>query len=550
MSRLSGDEGGAGSRSLPSARVLDVLRAGALIGALLVVGVALVVVLGWAVDVDALKRVAAGFAPMKLNSAICCALLATVVLLQLRPLLPPVVQDALLGVVGVVAALTALEVLLHVDLHLDQLLVHDGERGDSSAPGRMSLLGAVCLVLLCVSLHAARRKRHEVAQAGGILVLVLASIGLLGYLYGVDDLYDLQLFRGLAVLSAGCLLVLALCVLCLEREHWLMAWVSRESPEGWALRVLLPAAYFTPVTLAYVVVIGVRKQWFTLPVGVSFAVPVMTVLCVVFIGLIAHRLHTTELERRRVVDSLATAHDELGRRVEYAGIVAHDLRNPLAAILVYGRMLEEQRVLADSERAQRHAAQIVQVAETMGIILEDILSVAKLEAGTLELELGRLELVDFLDTLQLQAELAYPDARLRSDVRVGELWVEADSVQLSRVLLNLVSNAVKYGAPGSTVELVLQRRQDTALIQVVDHGDGIPSEDVPVLFEKFSRLPSGAKLEGSGLGLFICKSIVESHGGDIWVEETSGGGATFCVTLAAVARQRLPDLPTRQVRSG
>jgi two-component system sensor histidine kinase KdpD len=301
-----------------------------------------------------------------------------------------------------------------------------------------------------------------------------------------------------------------------------------------------------PVTLGYLVVTGVRHGWFTLPIGAALAVPVMTVLCVAFIGLIARRLHDTELERRRVVESLAQAHDELGRRVEYAGIVAHDLRNPLSAILVYARMLEQQRTVTDPERAQRHAAQIVHVAETMGIILEDILSVAKLEAGTLEVARGRLELVDLLDTLQLQAEVAYPDARIRTDVRVGEVWVEGDAVQLSRVLLNLISNAVKYGAEDSVVDLVLHRQQETALLKVVDHGDGIPPEDVPVLFEKFSRLPSGTKVEGSGLGLYICKSIVEAHDGEIWVEETPGGGATFCISLTAVARQRNLDL-TRSV---
>jgi signal transduction histidine kinase len=542
VSALSGDEGGAGVR--PSARVLQTLRAGALGGSLLVLAVALVVVVGWAFDVDALKRIAAGFAPMKLNAALCYALVAAVVLLEVRPpaRVPSAASEVLLGLVLVIAGLTAVEHLLDVDLGIDELLVHDDVTTGPTPHGQMSLMGATCLLLLSVALLALRRRAHRTAQSLAIAVAVLSTVGLLGYVYDVGDLYEEAFFRSLALLSAVCLLVLALAVLCLDGESWLMSWVTRDSPEGWAIRVLVPAAYLAPTTLGYFVVTGVREDWYSLPIGAAVAVPVMTIVCVVFIGLIARRLHDSEIERRRVVASLALAHDELGRRVEYAGIVAHDLRNPLAAILVYARLLEEQRTLTDPERAKRHAAQIVHVAETMGIILEDILSVAKLEAGTMEVERGRLELVDFLDTLQLQAEVAYPDARLRADVRVGELWVEGDAVQLSRVLLNLLSNAVKYGAPGSQVDLVLLRQQNSAVLKVVDHGAGIPPEDVPVLFEKFSRLPSGAKLEGSGLGLYICKSIVEAHGGEIWVEETPGGGATFCVSLTAVARQRSPDL--------
>jgi signal transduction histidine kinase len=534
----------AGSSTPSNRRALDTLKTGAIAGSLLVLVVAVLVMVGWALDIDALKRVAAGFAPMKLNAAICYACVAACVLLEIHPLprLPRRTTEVLIGVVALVAGLTAIEGVLGVDLRIDELLVQDGETSGATPHGRMSLMGAICLVLLSVALLCLERGAHRAGQGLAILVVVLSSVGLLGYLYGVDDLYHVTFFQGLAILSGACLLLLSLAVLCLDGESWLMSWVTRDSPEGWAVRVLLPGAYLAPVTLAYLVVTGTRHHWFTLPMGAAVAVPVMTFLCVLFIGLVARRLHDSEQERRRVLESLALAHDELGRRVEYAGIVAHDLRNPLAAILVYARLLEDQRTVADPDRAKRHAAQIVHVAETMGIILEDILSVAKLEAGTLEVARGRLELVDLLDTLQLQAEVAYPEARIRADVRVGELWVEGDAVQLSRVLLNLISNAVKYGAQDSVVELVLQRQQDKALLKVVDHGDGIPPEDVPVLFEKFSRLPSGTKLEGSGLGLYICKSIVEAHDGQIWVEETSGGGATFCVSLTAVARQRNLDL--------
>jgi signal transduction histidine kinase len=134
-------------------------------------------------------------------------------------------------------------------------------------------------------------------------------------------------------------------------------------------------------------------------------------------------------------------------------------------------------------------------------------------------------------------------------VNVGEVYVDADAVQLSRVLFNLISNAVKFSPPEGTITLSLTRDGESAVIRVQDHGPGVPPDDVAVLFEKFSRLPSGSKVEGSGLGLFICRSIIEAHGGRLWVEPTPGGGATFGLSLAAGTREVPRTRPTSLSRA-
>jgi signal transduction histidine kinase len=535
----------------PDPAVVGRLRAAASVGAVVVAAVGLLVCLGWALDVRGLKRVASGFAPMKLNAALCYLLLAGFVLLVMRPpgRLPRRAPEVLLGLAVVISGLTFLEFLVRVDLGIDQLLVHDGEIGDSLHPGRMSYMGATCLLVLVVAFAAWRRGAHRIAQVLAIVVTAASTVGLLGYLYGVHDLYRLEFFHGLAVHSAVCLLVLSLCLLLADSDADLMVWVTRDSPDGWALRVLLPPVVLAPVTLAYLVVTAQNHDWVALPVGAAIAVPLMIVLSVLFLALIAQRLQSVEQQRRQVSDSLAVAHAELSRRIEYAGIVAHDLRNPLSAILVYGRMLEDPAAHTNPERAQRQAATIVRMAESLGVIVEDILSVARLEAGTLALDRSRIELVDFLDELMRQTEITHPDARFKSVVNLGEAYVDADAVQLSRVLFNLISNAVKFSPPDATITLWLTREQESAVIRVQDHGPGVPPDDVPVLFEKFSRLPSGAKVEGSGLGLYICRAIMEAHGGQLWVEPTPGGGATFGLSLPAVTREVPRTRPTSLSRA-
>jgi signal transduction histidine kinase len=497
------------------------LRLAARIGALLVGVTAALVLLGWAADVQVLKRVASGFAPMKVDEALCYLLLAAAVLATLT--------GGSRGSPEILLAVTALIIGL--------------------ALGEMSGLATTCLVVLVGAVLALRRGSHQLAQLLAGVAVLGSSVGLLGYLYGVHDLYRVGLFKGLALHAAGCLLALALCVLFVEPDRALMAWLTSDAPDGWSLRVLLPAVCLTPVTLAYLVVQGVSHHWVELPVGAAVVVPVMTVLSLLFIALIARRLHAVEQERRRVTASLAVAHAELSRRIEYAGIVAHDLRNPLSAILAYGQLLQQPQTLADTPRAQRHAATIVRMAESLNTIVEDILSVARLEAGTMALNRTRLELVDYLDELLRQAELAYPAAHLKAVVNLGEAYVDADTVQLSRVLFNLISNAVKFSPPEGTITLRLTREDDRAVICVEDHGPGVPPEDAPILFEKFSQLPSGAKVEGSGLGLFICRSIIEAHGGHLWVEPTPGGGATFGLSLEAVTRGAPRARPTSLSRA-
>jgi signal transduction histidine kinase len=122
--------------------------------------------------------------------------------------------------------------------------------------------------------------------------------------------------------------------------------------------------------------------------------------------------------------------------------------------------------------------------------------------------------------------------------------VLADYERLEEVLVNLVENAIKYSPRGGQVEITARTTSDEVIVSVTDEGIGVPEKDRDRIFERFSRLDSRLvrQMKGTGLGLFICKSIVEAHGGRIWAEQASGGGSRFSFSLPREQRAQLPAL--------
>jgi signal transduction histidine kinase len=226
----------------------------------------------------------------------------------------------------------------------------------------------------------------------------------------------------------------------------------------------------------------------------------------------------------------ALLYDEARRaseaREDVLAIVSHDLRSPLAALLMRARALaEEDGPKADSVRT------IVRTAERMGRLIDDMLDLAKLQAGQLQLERKPVELAglvrEVLETFGPLAEKKH--ARLEGQV-APELRARGHRNRLLEVLSNLVDNAIKFTRDGGSVTIGVERSGRELVVSVADTGPGIPREQLPHVFERFwkARKKQGV---GLGLGLSIAKLLVEAHGGRIWVESELGKGATFRFTL-------------------
>ncbi|MGD1996857.1 MAG: ATP-binding protein [Anaerolineae bacterium] len=217
---------------------------------------------------------------------------------------------------------------------------------------------------------------------------------------------------------------------------------------------------------------------------------------------------------------------------EFVATVSHDLRAPLTFMRGYASMLPMVGEL--TEKQQEYLGKILTGIEQMGNLVEDLLNLGRIDAGVgLEktpCHLGAL-VIDAVDGMRARASAK--GLVLRTEASEPAPVIPGDATLLRQAVANLVDNAIKYTPAGGTVTVGLRTTDEEALIHVRDTGIGIAPEDQVRLFEKFFRVrraePGGA--EGTGLGLAIVRSIVERHGGRVWVESALNQGSTFTIAL-------------------
>jgi signal transduction histidine kinase len=234
----------------------------------------------------------------------------------------------------------------------------------------------------------------------------------------------------------------------------------------------------------------------------------------------------------REKEASALARKATEAREELLAVVAYDLRNPLNSIVLKSSLLKEH---PESKRAQEAAASIGRVAMRMDDLIDDLLVSARVDAGRLLVSVAPCTVLGlFQDTLEVFGELAKRrNTELAFRLDEEDLLVLCDRRLLLRVMGNLVANALKFAPEGSEVSIQVWQFAGRIRFAVQDHGPGVAREKLGHLFERFWK---GSSREGSGLGLFIAKGIVEAHGGSIWVQSLEGWGSTFVFDIPAAPR--------------
>ncbi|HBY93629.1 MAG TPA: two-component sensor histidine kinase [Chloroflexi bacterium] len=230
-------------------------------------------------------------------------------------------------------------------------------------------------------------------------------------------------------------------------------------------------------------------------------------------------------ERERAVESA---------RREMIAAISHDLRTPVASTRVMVEALLD-KVVTDEVTAGRYLATARAELERLGLLIDDLFELARLEAGTLEMELELASLQDLIsDTLQSMGPQAQAHGvRLEGHVDEHVGPVRMSPQQIQRVLYNLVQNAIRHTPADGTIAISVRPVAGAVEVCVADTGEGIASEDLPHVFERFYRGEKSRSRStgGTGLGLAIARGIVEAHGGAIWAESNQGHGTTVRFTL-------------------
>jgi signal transduction histidine kinase len=235
-------------------------------------------------------------------------------------------------------------------------------------------------------------------------------------------------------------------------------------------------------------------------------------------------------------ERLTELKDHLDAKTRLMQDVAHELKNPLSVIHGYSSFLCRETVPPDEMRKALRAIHLN--AERLIVMVEQLQDAVRLETSGFAVETRIVEGSTLLQEAVESAELeaARRGIRLRWRSAIGDsLHVVADPKRVLQVLANLIGNALKFTPEGGVVDVHAQRDGGVVRFCVLDSGPGIPADELPNLFSRFHQTrDNNQKQKGLGLGLSICKGLVEAHGGRIWVESLPGAGAAFNFTLPAV----------------
>ena len=248
------------------------------------------------------------------------------------------------------------------------------------------------------------------------------------------------------------------------------------------------------------------------------------------------RLVATAVQNIRSYEAERQTVEELRRlsalRADFVSLVSHELRSPMAAVIGAARTLQDRWRTLNPDQREAFLALIADETNRLAALIGDVLDTSRIEAGTFNYRFTDVDLTRVVADAVGAAAVGQDEVRVRADVADSLPPIRGDAERLRQVLLNLIDNAVKYSPAGDEVAVRARRENGRVLIEVSDNGPGIPHDQQRLIFEKFGRadMPGGSK-PGTGLGLFIARSIAEAHGGTLDVRSRPNAGTTFVLAL-------------------
>lgn len=231
-----------------------------------------------------------------------------------------------------------------------------------------------------------------------------------------------------------------------------------------------------------------------------------------------------DLTRLRMADEMKST---------FVSAVSHELKTPVALIKGYASTLSRRDAAWDEQTVRESLQVIEEESDRLAELIDNLLDVSRAQSGNFRIDRVELDIDELVRRVVTRFQAQTKTHTLTADVPNDLPLVFADEARITQVLNNLVSNAMKYSPAGSSVRVTSTVDDANVVISVSDEGPGISAEDQEKLFQRFQRLESAVRksVPGTGLGLYLCKSIVDAHGGRIWVESNGKSGSTFRFSL-------------------
>jgi signal transduction histidine kinase len=237
-----------------------------------------------------------------------------------------------------------------------------------------------------------------------------------------------------------------------------------------------------------------------------------------------------------VIEVLDAAAEPRSAAAQWVFTIAHEIRTPLTIIKASLQALHELSARAAlASEAERCLGRTERAADTIERLVTDLTDAARIEAHGFAIHKQPVDVAAMVRELADRVIPAAAGAHFRVDATAPAPPTPADPERLEQVLANLFSNAIKYGVRGGEIAVTVDRRAEETRVSVTNLGPGIPEDEQPRLFSRFFRARNAARAPGTGLGLYICKGIVEAHGGKMGVETRAEGPTRFWLTLPDTA---------------
>ena len=214
---------------------------------------------------------------------------------------------------------------------------------------------------------------------------------------------------------------------------------------------------------------------------------------------------------------------------DFVSTISHELRTPLGFIKGYSTSLLREDTTWDPETQREFLMIIDEEADRLSVLIENVLESARLQSRTLQLRFQTLRLDAVIRDVIARIRVRHRELQIKMELD-STMSIQGDGVRIAQVIENLFTNAIKY-APGAPIDVSLGQVRENIRIAFHDQGPGIDSEALPFIFDRFYRARNERTITGTGLGLYICKQIIEAHRGKIWAESGPGQGTTFLIEL-------------------
>ncbi|MDX1990247.1 MAG: HAMP domain-containing sensor histidine kinase [Candidatus Obscuribacter sp.] len=445
----------------------------------------------------------------------------------------------LLGLLLVTVGLSVLVHCLHFqspDLErlLFPLLVSTTGEGSQC---RMSPTTAFCFVVLGFSLLYLHRRLREIhfAQLGLLFLISISLVCIVGYLYGEPRLYSIGVYSQMSFPAAVCFLLLGLALLLAYPTYTVTSIFAGGNLGGYVARRLLPLTLFLAVFGGELCILGQKYSLWSWSLGTAWQVVFEATCSSCLVALVVVSLNKIESGR---AEMLRRKEKLAAQRNNFISVLTQDLKNPLiGAEQVLAALISGQAGELAAE--QRQVLELVQRSNhELLVMVQNLLSLFQYDRDVSVFEFHQINLEapvrEALSGLQQLSALRKVELVLNS--RPDLPPVRGDAVALSHVVSNLVQNAIKFSPEaGAKVTIDLLLRDNRVLVRVNDQGPGLTEDERDKLFRTFAHGQVSPYSSGTGLGLYLCYQIVQSHGGELSCESKLGRGSTFIIALPPVS---------------